>query len=112
GQDISVRFTKGVANEIRQNDPGFFDENFTALDLEDDDRLALIEKSFDALAAKSTDGARIFSLGGYTRGLDRGRNKRRIQYNRTCRDYCERHPERFRYVDVDAIVPPEMLADE
>ncbi len=112
GQDISVRLIKSVANEIRKNDPGFFDENFTDLDLDDDGRLALIEKSFDALGAKCSDGARIFSLGCYTRGLDNARNKRRIQYNQTCRDYCERHPERFRYLDVDAIVSPEMMADD
>ena len=112
GQDISVRFTKGVANEIKDNDPEFFDANFADLDLEDDDRLALIEKSFDAIAAKCSDGTRIFSLGCYTRGLHGLRNKRRVQYNRTCRDYCERHPERFRYVDADAIVPPEMMADD
>ena len=112
GQDISVRFTKGVATEIKDNDPEFFDANFADLDLEDDDRLALIEKSFDAIAARCSDGTRIFSLGCYTRGLHGLRNKRRVQYNRTCRDYCERHPERFRYVDADAIVPPEMMADD
>ena len=111
GQDISVRLTKGVANEIRENDPEFFDQNFAALDLEDDDRLALIEKSFDAIVSKCGDGTRIFSLGCYTRGLDRSRAGRRILYNKICRDYCERHPERFRYVDVDSIVPPEMMAD-
>jgi len=112
GQDISVRFTKGVANDVRQSDPKFFDENFTDLELEDDGRLALIEKSFDALAAKCGDGARIFSLGCYTRGFDSARGKRRTQYNKTCRDYCERHPERFQYVDVDSIVSPEMMADD
>jgi len=111
GQDISVRLTKGVANEIKESDPGFFDENFTALDLEDDDRFALIEKSFDVIASKCGDGTRIFSLGCYTRGLDSSRAERRILYNKVCRDYCERHPERFRYVDVDSIVPPEMMAN-
>lgn len=112
GQDISVRFTKGVAKGIRKDDPKFFDANFADLDLEDDGRLALIEKSFDAIAARCGDGARIFSLGCYTRGLDGARNKRRVQYNTTCRDYCERHPERFQYVDVDSIVSPEMMADD
>ena len=111
GQDISVRFTKGVANEIRQNDPDFFGENFAALDLEDDGRLALIEKSLDVIASNCGDGTRIFSLGCYTRGLDRSRAERRILYNKTCREYCERHPERFQYVDVDSIVPPEMMAN-
>ena len=112
GQGMSVRFTSKAAEQIRRGAPEFFDANFEALEPDDDKRLALIMASFDAIGAKCRNGARIFSLGCYTRGLDSARGRRRVEYNKACRDYCERRPELFRFIDVDAIVPPEALAND
>jgi hypothetical protein len=66
----------------------------------------MIEKAFDVIAAKAQAGSTIFLLGAYTkakRGFGAGR--RPAAFNAMCMDYCNRHPESFRYIDTDALVP-------
>jgi hypothetical protein len=44
--------------------------------------------------------------------LNSSQRRRRRRYNATARTFCETHPERFRYVDIDALVPKESLVDK
>jgi hypothetical protein len=112
GDGIRIRLTGRAAGDIKENFPDLFDANFESLDLGDEERLRMIGASFDSIAARCQRGAQIFVLGCYTRGLPGARNRRRVAYNKACRDYCESHGEAFRYVDPDSIVSPEALVNE
>jgi FkbH-like protein len=111
GDGIRIRLTGKAADNIEEEFPELFAANFEPLDLDDSERLDMVRASFDAIAAKCQSGGQIFALGCYTRGVKGSRNRRRMEYNRACREYCERHPDVFRYVDVDAIVSPETLVN-
>jgi FkbH-like protein len=90
-----------------------FQKNSEKLSIPEEGRHQLLRESFDSIAAKSPDHTQIFVLGSYTQTeLNDGQTERRGRYNDVCRVYCEANPGKFRFVDVDALVPPEKLVDK
>jgi hypothetical protein len=76
-------------------------------------RLGLITDSFAAIGAKTPQGCLTFLLGCCTHGvLNSSQRRRRRRYNAAAREFCDAHPQRFRYVDIDALVPAESLVDK
>jgi FkbH-like protein len=91
-------------------DQDWFKRGIEMTDFSAEDKMALILRSFDALASRSMPGSQIFVLGCYTLSPDYDQPpKRQRVFNKACREYCERRPESFRYVDLDAVMPPDSL---
>ncbi|MFL5236568.1 MAG: hypothetical protein ACJ8EL_03030 [Rhizomicrobium sp.] len=106
---LQMRMAQPDARRIRRTNPDWFDEHFRNVDLTDEQRLDLIFRSFDTIGMKTTNG-RIFVMGCCTLGASRDKQlNRRTAYNTACRSYCDKHSELFGYVDVDAIVPPDLV---
>jgi len=117
---LQIRVEQSLRRSIRSKPDSWFEENFHTVELSHADRLGLIAAALDALEAKSQNHCRVFVLGCYTHGIPEKlrpaghmtpRLTRRWDYNEACRKACEAKAHRFRYVDVDAIVPPEHLVD-
>ncbi|HTT99698.1 MAG TPA: hypothetical protein VMF58_16740, partial [Rhizomicrobium sp.] len=108
-KSIRVRLSDKQIRQFGGTKRKLFRDNFEKLSLSEDERLAEILKSFDAVAAKSPR-AIVFIIGCYTRGdLNDEQRRKRVKFNDGCRAYCERDPRKFRYVDVDALVSPDKL---
>ncbi|MBV9571349.1 MAG: hypothetical protein JO056_08920 [Alphaproteobacteria bacterium] len=107
--ELQVRLADPDARRIRKRDPGWFDANFREARMTDPERIKLVLRSFDAIRERAGNGM-IFLIGSCTLGAEKQKQAdRRRAYNVACRKYCAEHSARFRYVDVDAIVPPETV---
>ena len=107
---VEVRFTTKEAKNARDRDPEWFDGHLNHLPFEDEDVLERVVASFDSVRARIRLACRVFILGVYTLGdISGGREARRSGFNKVCREYCEKYPEQFCFVDFDTIVPSEYL---
>lgn len=110
---LLIGLKKNRIDKLRAENQRWFERNFEIVELSEKKKLETIQASFDAVAKKSPPESRIFALGSYTLGChlknDSRGAKRREEFNEMSRAFCERHPERFRYVDLDSIVPVEHL---
>lgn len=110
---LRIRLGKVQSRRIRKSDPEWFSRNFEAVPLSLRERRGLITQSFEAIGASTPQGCLTFLLGCCTHGvLNSSQRRRRRRYNVTAREFCEAHPEQFRYVDIDALVPAESLVDK
>jgi len=106
---VRVRLSQKQIAQFGGKKRKVFRENFEKLALTEDERLQEILLSFRAVAAKAPR-ATVFVLGCYTQGeLNNEQIRKRLKFNAACREYCEREPRKFRYVDVDALVSPDKL---
>ena len=109
---VMLKMNNTAVERMIWKGPAWFESNFEQLDVDDEGRLEMTLASFDRIAAMARPGARIFCLGSYSIVPRKEiRVARRRRFNAVVREYCSRHPELFTYVDVDAIVPPDMLVD-
>lgn len=88
----------------RKNLRGFL-ENVKEIDLDPQQRLDLILKSFDAVGRLSPNSARIVLIGA----TGESRNGQRELFNEACADYCASHPQ-FHFVDVNVLLPKTLMA--
>lgn len=110
---VTVRLNRKFAGRIRRRDSDWFLSNFKRLPLDaDEDRLPFIAQAFEAIAARSRADCRIFVLGAYTLGEKPDLRYRRENFNTFVRAYCENRPDRFHFLDQDAIIPAETLVDK
>jgi hypothetical protein len=108
---VQVRMPTPWAKKVEEKDPQSFAENFRQLTLTDDDRLKLILAAFDAVAARRHPEAHVFVIATYTKGLSDAPAERRGPINAVYRNYCAAR-QRFHYIDVDALLPPEQLVSD
>ena len=110
---VLVRLTDKQVRRSRKKNREWFDQNLKAVGISDDRKLELIGTSLDAIARRSGAGAITFVLGAYSLGeIIRPQVRRRREHNEFCRNYCEKRPGVFQFVDVDAIVPRDLLVDK
>ncbi|MFL6690133.1 MAG: hypothetical protein ACJ8IR_08135 [Alphaproteobacteria bacterium] len=107
---VTVRMQKTWAGPAQSKDPQCFDPNFQQIELTQDERLRLILASFDAVGARCSKDAYVFVIGTYTGGLKEQLANRRTKINAAYAAYCKGKP-RFRYLDLDAILPRDQLVD-
>jgi FkbH-like protein len=109
---VRVRLLEKQINRLGAQRRKMFQKNSEKLSIPEETRHQLLRESFDTVAKKSPDHAQIFVLGTYTQaGLNNSQNERRNRFNEMCRAYCAAHPGKFRYVDINALLPPEKLVD-
>jgi len=110
---LVIGLRKNRIEKLRAENPQRFDRNFEILKVGGKKKLEFIQASFEAVAERTPPGSQIFALGSYSLGCHlRNESKGaelRETFNEFSRAYCERHPDRFRYVDLDAIVPVDYL---
>jgi len=108
-KSVRVRLSEKQIIQFGGKKRKLFRENFEKLALTEDERLQEILRAFDAVAAKAPRAV-VFILGCYTQGgLNDEQIRKRRKFNATAREYCERDPRKFRYVDVDALISPDKL---
>lgn len=112
GGGVWFRLNKRLARPIRKRDPDWFDATFRQLDYDFDARLRLHFEALDAIASRVRSDCSVFVLGAYTR-IESKANlvRRRGLYNASAREFCVSRSDRFRYVDLDALVPAENAID-
>jgi FkbH-like protein len=96
--------------EIEEKKPNWSARNIERLHTKPKGKVAALIEAFDVLDRKSRPECRIFLLSCYTKGAGENfapRNK--TLFNDACRAYCEAHPEKFRYIDLDSVMPPDSL---
>lgn len=110
---VELRITRSkVVERIRARNPEWFDRHLSTVRVSDQDRLARLVESFEAVRERANPSCHVFVLGIYSTGDAKPRqNTRRSAFNKVCQEYCERHPGRFHFVDYNTIVPPECLVD-
>ncbi|MBV8978446.1 MAG: hypothetical protein JO261_13200 [Alphaproteobacteria bacterium] len=87
-------------------------ERVRRLEMEPEECTRLILKGFDRVHRLARDEAQIFVIGYST--LAAGNEEKlakRKAFNEACRAYCLANP-RFRYVDVDTLIPRQELLDQ
>ncbi len=113
GESVLMRLTKQQQKRLDRSANGSASSEYRRIDLSNENRHELIRQSFDMIAEKSLANGRVFVLGCYTQGeMNKSQIRRRTGFNAMCRAYCEARPGKFRYVDVDAIVPADNLVDK
>lgn len=110
--DVELRLRDSHVVRLEDEKPEWFAANFEPITLGLTGRLARIDAAYDALARKTPANCHIFVLGTYSRG-DIGDQmlKTRETFNAACRAYCERHPGKFHFIDIDPLVDPESMVD-
>jgi FkbH-like protein len=110
---VRMRLADTQRRRLRKRDRKAFDAAFAPLEIDEAGRFALVGECFDHVARIAPSHCRVFALGCYSRGEpNRNQARRRTSFNEVVRAYCAGRPDRFHYVDVDAIVPPDMLVDK
>jgi hypothetical protein len=108
GRGVWLRLFKDVVRRIRKRDPEWFDANFRELDLNFEARVKLTVEALEAVAHRVPGHCSVFVVGGYTRcELKENILSKRRAYNASVRVFCASYPNRFSYVDLDALIPPE-----
>jgi FkbH-like protein len=108
--EIMLCLKERKVRELEIESPKWFKRNVEELPLDLDGKLSHLLGAFDALARKSPPASRVFVLSCYTLGDKEGLvPKRKIAFNDSCRAYCEARPEKFRYIDLDSVVPADFL---
>jgi hypothetical protein len=108
GGGVRFRLNKRLERPIRKPDPEWFDANFRDLELDFEGRLKLNAEALETIESRVPGDCEVFVLGGYTRGVSKKNLvRRRSLYNASVEAFCARHADRFRYVDLDALVPAD-----
>ncbi|HTT97942.1 MAG TPA: hypothetical protein VMF58_07820 [Rhizomicrobium sp.] len=105
GGEIQVRLTTRWARYLKRTNLRGFSDNAEEIELSEEERWALMERSFDTVDKKSRGSARIILIGA-TGESGRGR---REAFNQACEQYCAVHPK-FRFVDVNTLLSDDMKA--
>jgi len=106
---VMLGLKRNRADLLAAQRPEWFARNFKRIEFGTEERTAFILSSLDATAARSAPACPIFVIGSYTKGPRSEQEQRRKRFNERCRNHCEQNPARFRFVDVDTVVPPETL---
>jgi hypothetical protein len=105
---VELSLSGKLFEDFKSIDSKWVAENLEELKVLDDAKTGRVLTSFDTLACKSQ--GQIFVLGCYTRGEESGKPPhRKLEFNAACREYCQKRPARFRYIDFDSAVCPEHL---
>jgi len=104
GGEIKVRLSKPWTRRLKERDPALFREQVKEIELDKQQRLNLILRSFDEVASRCKEGARIVVIGA---ALLRGR---RQWFNDSCREFCATRPE-FLFLDVNQLIGEEAVPD-
>jgi hypothetical protein len=105
--EIKFRLAPRWKNYLEGKNPGRFTENITEIDLSQRQRVDLTKKAFDAVDKLSRSNARVILIGA----AGESKNGARQVFNAACAEYCAIHPK-FHFVDVNAVLPEELKADE
>lgn len=89
----------------------WFGQNFTIVNLNIKDRLALIEESFELAGRRARGNGAVFILGANTRNEFAHEAIASSLYNQFCRRFCRKNASKFYFVDVNEIVPSRCLMD-
>jgi FkbH-like protein len=96
--------------ELEADKPKWFGRHIERLGTKPPGKIVKLVESFDVVNAKSAPGARVFLLSCYTKGAPEAIvSRHKNAFNDACRAYCEAHPQKFRYIDLDSVMPPETL---
>jgi FkbH-like protein len=110
---VTIRMTNKQVEYLKRKQPGWYEKQAETIDLSWEKRLDLVRASLERIAELTPASSKIFAMGTYSLGeLSRAQAKNRRIYNDYCRSFCAMRPERFVYIDVDAIVPPDTLVDK
>jgi len=104
GGEVKVRLSKPWMRHLKERDPERFREQVKEIDLDKPARMDLVLQSFDDVASRCKDGARIVLIGA---ALQKGWRRR---FNDACRDYCRTRPG-FLFLDVNELIPEEAVPD-
>jgi hypothetical protein len=112
GDSIQVRVNRGAQELHVEELCHAADVPVRYLEPDVNERTELILKAFDAIDRKANKDAQIFITGYSSLGAE---NERKLAKRRTfigrCKEFCAARDPRFRFVDVDTVVPREELLD-
>ena len=107
---VRLRLAKDLAEMRQDRDP--LADKVRELDLDLNQRIDLIKECCEAVVHRARDDAQIFVIGYSTLGTPSARKvAKRKTVNDALKAFCESHP-RFRFVDVDVLVPRKELVDQ
>ena len=110
---LTIRLTRQQLERFKKKKKNWFAKYAVPLDLSREERLELVRASLERIAERAPASSKIFAMGTYSLGpITRAQAERRDVYNSWCRTFCATRPDRFTYIDVDAIVPRDSLVDE
>jgi hypothetical protein len=110
GRDITMCLKQKRIVQLQDDHPKWFDRNVEKLPLGVDGKIERVLASFGEIARRSPPKSQIFVLGCYTKGVsEQDVPKRKRVFNNACRTYCEANPGKFRYIDLDSVMPPGNL---
>lgn len=109
---LDIRVQHATLELYQRNHPEWFKGQLAVRTVNDNERLERILQAMDAASRRAHPRAKIFLFGTNTRGtLPAGEDGRRKRFNEFTRSYTKKRPDRFTYVDVDALVPSCELVD-
>jgi FkbH-like protein len=112
GDAVRVRVSRGPAASRVEAISQKWGVAVRRLEIDLSERTKLVIESFDRIGQKAKSDAQIFLIGYPTLACPSAKKVARRQgFNEACRRYCEGR-ERFRFVDVDAILPREELISD
>ncbi len=110
---LTIRLTRQQLERLKRKKKRWYEKYAVPLDLPQEERLDLVRASLERIAERAPTSSKIFVMGTYSLGpITRAQAERRGVYNGWCRAFCATRPDRFTYIDVDAIVPRDSLLDE
>jgi len=103
---VELRLANRMQLDLVKRDQQWFADNLKALAYGEDDRLSLLIRVFDRIGELAPASCRVFVLGANTHvRTEEGGKERKDRFNDTCRGYCRANSDRFRYVDLAAVIP-------
>jgi FkbH-like protein len=110
GDDITFCLKRPRMWALRNSDPKWYQANIRELANPVEGKLDATLRSFDAIDRMSSPTCRIFVMGCFTKGDPEDYvPKRKYIFNDACRAYCAAHSRKFRYIDLDGVMPIEEL---
>jgi len=107
--NVLLRQGKERLNRIKADHADLFDEKIVEVSLSIQDKLDLIAKSYDWVRERIPADCQVFVLGVHD--FEDGAKGKKTTFNTHAREYCERNPRQFHFVDLSPIITPDKMED-
>jgi FkbH-like protein len=108
--NVLLRQSRERLNRMRADNPELFRDHFEEVSFSNQERLGLIEQSYDRVAGRIRRDCQVFVLGVHE--IEKGAKGKKVLFNAHAREYCERNPAQFHFVDLSPIITPDKLEDD
>jgi FkbH-like protein len=106
---VLLRQGKERLNRIKADRPRLFKKRIVDVSLSVSERLDLVAKSYDWVRERIPRECQVFVLGVHE--AEEGAEEKKALFNAHAREYCERYPGQFHFVDLSPIITPDKMED-